>query len=574
MHTQLVRVESEAVRNRVHHCDERSSKVVAVVVAVFALTLAPSAQAAPPANDDFANATALTGEAGNQAGTNIEATAEPGEPDHAGWPAFASVWYSWAPSADGIATLDTCTADFDTRLAVYTGAAVDALTEVASNDDSESCGPGSLQSSLRFVAVKDVAYRIAVDGFFETGSFTLRWNRAPLPPTNVTRPVIGGSTYVGDTLSVSTGEWSSTLPVNYTNQWQRCSSARRNVALNRPVVASRVYGPDSSPEMAVDGSRWTYWNAGDYAPQWIAVDLQTPYPVSKIRADITQLPDGDTVHELWVAGPNPRDDYRLLHTFAGFTHDLDILEQAGPSEQVEFIKLKTTASPSWIAWREIEALSGCTDISGATGTSYTLTADDTGSTIRAIVKASNNSGPTAAASDETAPIAVLAPVNVARPTIAGKARVFEALTATPGTWGGSPPLTFTYQWQRCTGTGCTDIDFATDSTYQVDPADTGARLGVLVTASNAAGSASSVSTPTARVPYVCTVPNLKRKTLTAARRALARRHCSLGKIRRAHSRKVRRGLIVSQRPAAGRRLAERGKVSVVVSLGRPRGRSH
>ena len=555
------------------HPRRETVSAAALVAAAFALMFVPAALASPPANDNFANAIALAGDGGSQAGTNDEATPEPGEPHHAGTPAFASVWYSWAAPADGIVTLDTCTADFDTRLAVYQGSTVDALTEVASDDDSELCGAGSVQSSLGFTADSGVTYRIAVDGFFETGSFTLRWNRAPLPPTNVTRPIVSGSTYVGERLNVTTGDWSSGPPVGYTYQWQRCGSSLTNVALGRPATASHVFGRDDLPAMAVDGSRWTAWNAGDYAPQWIAVDLQAPYPLSSIRADITQLPDGNTVHELSVAGPNPHDDYRLVHTFSGFTHDLDILEQQGISGEVEFIRLKTTESPSWVAWREIEALSGCTDISGARGPSYTLSGSDAGSTVRAIVRASNATGPTAAASAETAPITVLAPSNTVLPAITGNVRRFRNLTAIPGTWRGSPPISFEYQWQRCMRSSCTNVAFATDSTYSVHQTDSGTKLRVLVTASNAAGSASSASASTARVPYICSVPNLKGKTLAAARRALGVRHCSLGRIKHTYSRRSRRGVIVSQKPGAGRRLAERGKVSVVVSLGRPHRRN-
>jgi F5/8 type C domain len=541
------------------------------VAAAAALLFVPSAMGVPPANDDFANATALSGDTGSQNGTNAEAAAEPGEPNHAGRPAYASVWYRWVAPEDGIATFDTCTASFDTRLAVYTGPAVNTLTEVASSDDSGTCSPHSLGSSLDFVADKGVTYRIAVDGFAtQTGSFTLDWERVALPPTNVAKPVIrGGGTREADALSVDTGQWSSILPVSYAYQWQRCGATQRNVALGEPAWASRVWEtPGYEPSKAVDGSRWTYWSSGDHAPQWIAVDLQAPYPLSKIRADITQLPDGYTVHELWVAGPNPRDEYRLLHTFAGPTKDLDILEQPGPSEPVEFIEIETTASPSWVAWREVEALSGCSDIPGATGTSYTLTGADIGSTVRAIVRAKNGSGPTAAASAETATITALAPISTAAPTIAGTARLLEMLTASPGAWRGSQPISYAYQWQRCKGTTCRNIEWATDPIYVVDYADTGAKLRVLVTASNVAGSASNASAPTAAVPYICTVPDLKRKRLAASRRSLARAHCSLGQVRRAYSRRVKRGLIVSQRPRAGRELADRGRVSVVVSRGR------
>jgi hypothetical protein len=544
--------------------------------AALALLVVPSAAALPPANDAFANATALSGDDGSQAGTTIDATAEAGEPNHAEQPPYASVWYSWTPTDDGLATFDTCTASFDTRLAVYTGSALTDLTEVASSDDSEACGPGSLQSSVSFVAAKGVVYSIAVDGSSgESGTFTLTWRRAPLPPTNVTRPQVSGSLHEGDTLSVGAGDWSSSLPTGYTYQWQRCGTAQTNVALFKPAIASRVWNmPGYEPDQAVDGSRWTYWSSGDYAPQWIAVDLGAPYPLSKIRADITQLPDGYTVHEIWVAGPNPKDEFQLLHTFSGFTKDLDILEQPGPPQLVEYIEVETTQSPSWVAWREIEALSGCTDIPGATGTSYTLSAADIGSTIRAIVDATNASGTTAAASEETATIAPLAPLNTGAPTIVGTAKLFETLTANPGSWRGSPTITYRFQWQRCGATVvCTDIESAIDPTYLVDYPDLGATLRVVVTAWNGAGSTSAFSAPTARIPYICKVPNLKRHTLRVGRRILASAHCSLGKVRHARSRRIRRGLIVSQKPAPGAELAAQARVSVVVSLGRRQRRS-
>jgi len=542
-----------------------------LLAATLALLVVPGAAALSPVNDDFANATPLSGDEGSQAGTTIDATAETGEPNHAGLPPHASVWYSWTPADDGLATFDTCTASFDTRLAVYTGSALADLTEVASSDDSDACGIGSLQSSVSFIAEKGVVYSIAVDGSSgESGTFTLAWTRAPLPPTNVTRPPVSGSLHDGETLSVGAGDWSSSLPVGYTYQWQRCGASQTNVALFKPAVASRVWNMSGyEPDQAVDGSRWTYWSSGDYAPQWIAVDLGAPYPLSKIRADITQLPDGYTVHEIWVAGPNPKDEFQLLHTFAGFTKDLDILEQPGPPQQVEYIEVETMQSPSWVAWREIEALSGCIDIPGATGTSYTLTTADIGSTIRAVVDATSASGTTAAASAETATIAPLAPINTAAPTIAGAAKYLETLTANPGSWRGSPTITYRYQWQRCRATvDCTDIELATDPTYVVDYPDLGAALRVVVTAANAVGSTSAVSAPTTVVPYVCTVPKLKRRTLRVARRILAAAHCSLGKVRHARSRRVRRGLIVSQRPGPGAELTAQAKVSVVVSLGR------
>jgi hypothetical protein len=70
-----------------------------------------------------------------------------------------------------------------------------------------------------------------------------------------------------------------------------------------------------------------------------------------------------------------------------------------------------------------------------------------------------------------------------------------------------------------------------------------------------------------RDPPVCVVPNLKGKTLPAALRALTKTHCTVGKVRRAYSNRIRRGRVISQRPAPGTRLANRAKVSLVVSRG-------
>ena len=65
---------------------------------------------------------------------------------------------------------------------------------------------------------------------------------------------------------------------------------------------------------------------------------------------------------------------------------------------------------------------------------------------------------------------------------------------------------------------------------------------------------------------VCVVPRLRGRTLTKARTALARAHCSLGKVTRVRSR-ARRGVVVAQRPRAGVRKARGAKVALRVSRG-------
>ena len=67
----------------------------------------------------------------------------------------------------------------------------------------------------------------------------------------------------------------------------------------------------------------------------------------------------------------------------------------------------------------------------------------------------------------------------------------------PGTWSGTQPIGFAYQWRRCDtgGGGCVDIAGATSASYLLVVADARATVRVLVTASNVAGWPSSACPP-------------------------------------------------------------------------------
>jgi beta-lactam-binding protein with PASTA domain len=65
------------------------------------------------------------------------------------------------------------------------------------------------------------------------------------------------------------------------------------------------------------------------------------------------------------------------------------------------------------------------------------------------------------------------------------------------------------------------------------------------------------------------VPAVKGKLLRVARSRIKAAHCSLGKIRQARSKK-KRGLVIAQKPRAGRTLPLGGRVNLVVSRGHRR----
>jgi len=85
-------------------------------------------------------------------------------------------------------------------------------------------------------------------------------------------------------------------------------------------------------------------------------------------------------------------------------------------------------------------------------------------------------------------------LNLDLPVISGSLALGSTMSVSTGTWKGTGPIQYTYQWLRCGATGaCQGINGATNSTYVVQQADIGQTLRVRVTAKTNMGSASAAS---------------------------------------------------------------------------------
>ena len=99
----------------------------------------------------------------------------------------------------------------------------------------------------------------------------------------------------------------------------------------------------------------------------------------------------------------------------------------------------------------------------------------------------NSAGEATAVSENEVTVPGKAPENTKTPEVLGVARVGETLTCSEGTWTGSQPLTFKFQWLR----GGVAISGATGNTRLVEKEDAGKSLSCKVTAENKEGQSRS-----------------------------------------------------------------------------------
>ncbi len=126
-----------------------------------------------------------------------------------------------------------------------------------------------------------------------------------------------------------------------------------NLAYGKPARASTSLA-ENPPELAVDENAASHWGSGEDAPQWIEIDLQAEYTLDRVELLVSQYPAGQTEHHL--RGRSASGNWQDLVTFEGVTNDGDrlIFDPETPVPGIQFLRVDTLVSPSWVSWFEIE----------------------------------------------------------------------------------------------------------------------------------------------------------------------------------------------------------------------------
>ncbi len=284
------------------------------------------------------------------------------------------------------------------------------------------------------------------------------------PPVNLVAPAApSGTAMVGDTLTPDTGTWDS--PATYGYTWLRCPAGSPAAG---PACTSISGASTYTPTVADVGSA-------------IAVSVTaTSAGGSATATSALTAPVAGAVLTNTIP-PSITGDPQVPNTL-----------YANPGT---WTVAPTSVSYDWQRC-DPDGVSNCVDVAPATA-HYTLSAADAGHTMILIATVTS---PGRTATAQSPPLSVSSqplPQATVLPAISGTPTRTVTLSATGGSWT-NHPTNLAYQWQRCDASGhsCQPIPGATSSTYQLTNADEGATVAVAVTAANASGSTTALSSVT------------------------------------------------------------------------------
>ena len=320
-------------------------------------------------------------------------------------------------------------------------------------------------------------------------------------PTNSVAPTITGTAQVGGTLTGLIGAWAATPAARASQAWYSCTTRVTSPVSAKPASCTAISGAATltfNPTAAQLGRfisfAVTQTNTSGSLTRW-----------SVSTAAVAAGPTGLVLPVNSVA-PSITGTARVGAVLTGAIGTWTATPAATTAQQWYSCTAAVTAAAS-------AQPSTCTPISNATALTYTPIASDAARFLSFAVTQTNVTGSVSRWSITTAAV-IAAPVNTIAPTISGTGLIAGVMTATTGTWTGTPAATYAYAWHRCTTrvtvasatipTGCVAIATATAATYTLAAADAGQFVDVRVTATNSAGSATMWSISTAGVGSIPT----------------------------------------------------------------------
>jgi hypothetical protein len=288
------------------------------------------------------------------------------------------------------------------------------------------------------------------------------------PPVNTVAPTLGGTAQDGKAITVAKGTWTGIATIVYTYQWQ--------VTTDGGATWNDIVGATGT----------------SYTPP-------AGWAGRQVRAVVTAT-NGDgnaqaTSPASAVILANPAVN-TVAPTLSGTAQDGVAMTAAKGTwtgiATITYAYQWQVSPDGGLTW---------TDISGATGTTYTPPAGFAGRQVRVVVTGTNGDGSSQASSAASAAILANLPVNTVAPALSGTAQDGQVLTASAGTWTGMATITFTYQWQVSTDGGSTwnDITGETGSTYTPPAGFAGRQVRVVVTGTNGDGSSQASSAASAAI---------------------------------------------------------------------------
>ena len=289
-------------------------------------------------------------------------------------------------------------------------------------------------------------------------------------PVNSTPPTIAGSLAVGQTLTASPGVWSGSGTIQFAYQWERCnSSGRACTALN-----------------AVSSKTLTIVSAD------VGHTLEVLVTAKDVNGSSTASSGTTGVVSSSLAAPRSTALPTIGLDAAAVGHRLTATQGSWSG---------TAPLTFSYQWQRCNVNgNACTALNAVSASTWTIQSQDVGHTVRVIVTAKNTAGSASAASQPTGVVTsgLQKPTNSTKPAISGKPAIGSTLETTKGMWGGTWPLTFSYQWQRCDtkGNGCAALNAVSSAQYKVTSADANHTIRVDVAAHNAAGTVHAVTAAT------------------------------------------------------------------------------